>query len=292
MKTALIYNPAAGSFRAARLDALLRAMQGAGFAVEAVPTSASGAHIPSGAQLVCVHGGDGTVRDCVQALGERIATTPICVAPSGTINLIARELGYPTNPARFAWMIAKAAERGSEGWMRSPLYSFSGIPIVACLSVGPDSAAVAALDPALKMRIGRYAYLAAGAGLWRNWPRGSISLTGELADGSPFEQQAGALFVSRAGLYAGPFRLSPRAGLASDALELVTMRQAGRRRTVAFGSAVALRLPTDRLKLAETRTVRRLSIEDSPVPIQIDGDRIDLQSGIVEPTGLSVTYLA
>ena len=90
----LVYNPVSGSFSQAHCNALRDALEGEGFAVTMMPTTAAGAQLSGKAELVCVHGGDGTLRDTVQALGEDAGSVALAVAPSGTINLVARELGY------------------------------------------------------------------------------------------------------------------------------------------------------------------------------------------------------
>ena len=153
----LVYNPVSGSFSDDHLEALRDALIEAGFRVTPMPTTAAGARLSGQADLVCVHGGDGTLRDTVQALGERAGSMPICVAPSGTINLVARELGYPRSPQRFAEAVREAWDRGPESWVQSPLYRLGDMPIVSCVSIGPDGHAVARVDSRLKQRIGRYA---------------------------------------------------------------------------------------------------------------------------------------
>ena len=92
MRLDLVYNPVAGSFRQGRLDALIAAFAARGATVTALPTTRDGAQLSGSADLVCVHGGDGTLRDTVQALGARAGEVPLCIAPAGTINLVAREL--------------------------------------------------------------------------------------------------------------------------------------------------------------------------------------------------------
>ena len=91
------------------------------------------------ADLVCVHGGDGTLRDTVQALGTRAGKMPLCIAPAGKINLDARELGYRSDPGQLAGQIMAAWERGPDSWVRAPLYTLGDLPVVSCLSIGPDS---------------------------------------------------------------------------------------------------------------------------------------------------------
>ena len=194
----LVYNPVSGSFSDDHLEALRDALIEAGFRVTPMPTTADGARLSGEADLVCVHGGDGTLRDTVQALGERAGSMPICVAPSGTINLVARELGYPRSPQRFAGAVREAWDRGPESWVQSPLYRLGDMPIVSCVSIGPDSHAVARVDSRLKQRIGRYAYVVALAQQMREWPRDTMTIRGELADGERFEYEAEAAIVSHA----------------------------------------------------------------------------------------------
>ena len=212
MKLDLIYNPVAGSFRARRLDALVRAFERRGASVTALPTTREGVRLSGSAELVCVHGGDGTLRDTVQALGSRAGEVPLCIAPAGTINLVARELGYPRDPDRLAALVCAAWERGPDAWTRAPLYTLGEMPVVACLSIGPDSHAVAHVSGALKRRIGRLAYVVAMLQVLRDWPRETMTITGELADGTAFECEAAAVIVSHGALFAGISRVGGIAG--------------------------------------------------------------------------------
>jgi diacylglycerol kinase family enzyme len=290
MKLDLLYNPAAGSFRQADLEALARAFEMRGCAVDVTPTRPKGTELSGNADMVCVMGGDGALRQVVKAMGADAGRVPLCIAPAGTINLVARELGYRRKREEFAEQVLAAWQRGSESWMASPLFAFADHPIIACLSIGPDSAAVANLDPALKMKIGRYAYGAAAFRLLRDWPRRPVAVSGELADGTLFECEAEGVFVARGRYYAGPFSLSRRAALTSETFELVTLKRASRRASLAFGSALAARLPLDRIGLAEIRTVRRVALEDSGLPMQVDGDSVPLSAGEVAPSGMTLKF--
>ncbi|WP_379547577.1 diacylglycerol/lipid kinase family protein [Qipengyuania sp. DSG2-2] len=294
MKMDLVYNPVAGSFRAERLDRLVEAFAAHGFAVQPMATTAAGAVLSGEADLVCVHGGDGTLRDTVQALmqktGEDAGATPLCLAPAGTINLVARELGYARDPGALARQIAASCARGSEGWVHSPLYALGETPIVSCLSIGPDSHAVAGVSPALKKRIGRYAYGAAMMKQLRRWPRAPMPINGELADGSLFETQAEAAIVSHGALYGGPFRLSRLAALQADSVELITMRQSTRTGTAALMTAAMLGRQVEGMRGIEIRTCRRISFADCVAPVQVDGDHMPECAHTIEPTGISLRY--
>ncbi len=286
----LVYNPTAGSFHEGRLAALIEAFRLHNIDARPVATAIGSVALSANADCVCVHGGDGTLRDTVQALRARASSVPLCIAPAGTINLVARELGYAKDPTKLAGQIRAAWDRGPQSWTRSPLYRLGDTPIVSCMSVGPDSAAVAGIKPALKRRIGRYAYVVSAMRQMYRWQRQPMALTGELADGTPFACEAEMMILSRGALYAGPFRLSPAAGLRSDSVELITIRRSTRFSAMAFSAAAAVRLPVGKLGLCEIRSVRRISFEETVIPLQIDGDIMPYGTGSIAPSGLNLTY--
>jgi diacylglycerol kinase family enzyme len=291
MKLDIVYNPVAGSFRPRRLVALVRAFERRGAVVTALPTTREGVQLSGDADLICVHGGDGTLRDTVQALGERAGEVPLCIAPAGTINLVARELGYVRDPEGFAAQVCAAWERGPDSWVRAPLYTLGDMPVVACISIGPDSHAVARVSGALKRRIGRFAYVVAMLQVMRDWPREAMKVTGELADGTPFACEAAAVIVSHGALFAGPFRLSPSASLTVDAVELIVLERPTRRRIAAFTAAAFGGWPLDKLGLATFRTARRIAFDRCVSPVQVDGDHMPDCAFAIGPSGMSLRYV-
>ena len=274
VKLHLVFNPASGQFRQERLEALTAALEAQGFDPVLVPSRIDGLMIPSEARLVCVFGGDGTLRLVAQALGDRIGDVALCVCPSGTINLVARELGYAADPGTFAARLAKAWARGPAAWVVSPLVETGTTPVVSCLSIGPDSLAVAGVSGALKARIGRLAYAVAGLKLLWRWPRAVLRIRAETPAGGVLVLDAEAMFVARGRYYAGPFRLSRAARLGSAGFELVTLPSASRMRCAAFMLALALGLRPERLGLARVQTVRTLTIDPGTMPVQVDGDTV------------------
>lgn len=290
MNLDLVYNPVAGSFRPERLEALVRAFTAHGAKVTPVATTLRGVPISPDAELVCVHGGDGTLRDTVQSLGARAGAVPLCIAPAGTINLVAREIGYVRKPKALADQVLRAWDR-PEGWVRAPLYTLGDLPVVSCLSIGPDSHAVARVSPALKRRLGRMAYVVALLRVLREWPRETMSLSGELTDGTPFKCEAAAVIVSHGALYAGPFRLSPGASLAADSVELIVLERPSRRGVAAFTAAAFAGWPLDRLGLASFRSVRRVAFDRCVHPVQVDGDHISDCGFAVGPSGMTLRYV-
>ncbi len=288
----LVYNPVSGSFSQPHLDDLVAALGDAGFAVTPMPTTADGAELSGTADLICVHGGDGTLRDVVRALGGKADETPLCIAPSGTINLVARELGYPRKPRDFARKLAEAWANGDRSWVHAPLYLLGEMPIVSCLSIGPDSHAVARVSGKLKQRIGRYAYVVAMMQQMREWPRAPMTVRGTTSDGEDFADEAEAVIVSNAALYAGPFRLSPEAALHADSVELITVGEGTRLRILTLSLAAMLGLPVERFAKAKVRSCRRIEFDRCVTPVQVDGDHMPDCAYAIAPSGLTLRYVA
>lgn len=98
-KVWVIINPAAGQDQPI-LKSLNTAFQEQGLDWEIALTREKGdgrrlAHhaVQSGAELVMVYGGDGTVMEC--ASGMSGSQVPLAILPGGTANVMARELGLP-----------------------------------------------------------------------------------------------------------------------------------------------------------------------------------------------------
>ena len=202
------------------------------------------------------------------------ALPPIAVFPVGTINLVARELGYPARPERFIRRIETDRE------ILSPLARLNGAPFIACLSVGVDALAVATLSEGLKARIGRLAYVEAMSRLLAKWPRHRLTVR---AAGEEFEAEA--LFVLRGKFYAGPWTLHPEAHLGHGALRVLVLPRA-RRRDLAFLAARALggmKAPHPDWRHLEVDALEVTA--DHPVPVQADGDAVGMLPARIAMSG-------
>jgi diacylglycerol kinase (ATP) len=112
--------------------------------------------------LVCAMGGDGTVRAVASVL--RGTQVPYGLLPSGTGNLLARNLGIPVNSLEDALEIAV---RGQDRAIDVGLATFDdGVERVFVVmgGVGLDAAIMAHTDDGLKKRVGWGAYVVAGGG--------------------------------------------------------------------------------------------------------------------------------
>lgn len=262
MKVILAFNPLAGSYSKRRLERLAAEFEAIGHSIclvdsQYVAVTAKSRH----ADLVCVVGGDGTLRDViVQIEGQH--RLPVCIYPAGTINLVAREAGYPRDLARFVKRVATASSYRVHhyGLLNDKFF-------LACASVGPDSLAVADLSVALKQRIGRLAYLMSFIQLLWSWPRMDlrVSVNGHT-------DRCEAAFVLKGHFFAGPWTLASPANLTAPEFHVLLLPRARRRDYLqlvlfaVFGS------------FFEDKTWRRLVCTDVEIdarehyPVQADGD--------------------
>jgi diacylglycerol kinase (ATP) len=269
LRIALVYNPGMARHRLARIAALHRALAVRGHHASHHDSASFDCRRDTPkADLVCVCGGDGTVRMVAgrQAAGRTealAALPPLAVFPVGTINLVARELGYPAAPEAFIGRIDQDRS------VLSPLATLNGVPFVACLSIGVDALAVASVSEGLKARVGRLAYVEAMSRVLRKWPRHRLTVR---TQDETFAAEA--LFVLRGRFYAGPWTLHPEAHLGHGALRVLALPRARRRDVLSLaGRALAgMRAPHPDWRYLEVDWLEVTS--DQRVPVQADGDPV------------------
>ena len=262
----LITNPDAGSYRAAKIEALHRAFSRQGAKVTLTHSGPGrDAQIAEDADLIVVAGGDGTLRHvAIAALASR-KTIPIACFPMGTVNLLHLEQGGPASPDDFA----KAALGRPQEHLHVPA-TINGHMFLACASIGPDSRAVANVSLWLKSRVGRYAYGIAMMGMLPRWKRSQLTL---IIDGQ--EHRCEAVYIAKGAYFAGPYSFAPDARRTVPTLHVVALKSASRRNFMRFVLALVRgrSLHEDRNILAfECST---LDVHgDADCPVQADGDVI------------------
>jgi YegS/Rv2252/BmrU family lipid kinase len=111
--------------------------------------------VTEGADIVFVWGGDGTVQQCIDAVAG--SGTVIAILPAGTANLLAANLGIPTD-------LTEAVRVGLHG-ERRPLDtgSVNGEHFTVMAGAGFDALMIKEADAGMKDRVGRVAYVWTGA---------------------------------------------------------------------------------------------------------------------------------
>lgn len=259
----VIANPRAGRHKARRIASLVRAFEDAGATVHYTECGAGPPPIREDATHVCVAAGDGTVRHVAGQIARSGHAVALCIYPAGTINLLAREAGYPSRASDFARQVLAAEPRRRH----YPVTLGDGY-FFACAGVGPDSLAVARVSSRLKRAIGRLAYAAAFLGVAAKWPRHRIVLSSGGA-----EVECEAFYAAKGRYYAGSWSFAPQARLDDPVLHVVALRKARRRDYARF--VWALLRGRDPASLANVTVLTCTSLQatsDALLPLQADGD--------------------
>ncbi|WP_329500773.1 diacylglycerol kinase family protein [Kitasatospora herbaricolor] len=234
--------------------------------------AAAGA-VEAGADLVVACGGDGTVTACAHALaGTGVA---LAIVPCGTGNLLARNLGLPSDPAR-----ALAEALGGEP-RRIDLAMADGDGIGATVvsamaGIGLDAATMADTRRSAKDRYGWPAYLPP---LVRHLRDRRMRLTITLDEAPPVHRRAAMAVVGNVGALQGGIRLLPDARPDDGVLDLVLVHPRG----LTGWPEAAARLLTgrvgggsaDRAAPFEHFRARRILITaDRDQPRELDGESL------------------
>ena len=262
----LFVNETAGAWSHKRSEALQRAFEAAGARIILSPSDAGPLNIDDNADHICVVGGDGTLRHVAAAVSRTSRSPSISIYPTGTVNLIARECGYPVDPGRLL----------RAHWPTRPnaVTTFATIGqtiLMGVASVGPDSLAVANLSPRLKQRIGRAAYVLSFLAILGRWPRPQLEI---VADDRVIACEA--VYIAKGRFFAGPWSFAPDAAVDRPLLHVVALKRATRSDFLRF----AWKMWRGRTLVADPNIVGfscsalALSGAGHP-PLQADGDIVD-----------------
>ena len=254
-----------------------------------------------GAKLVLAAGGDGTVRAVAEALRDRDAT--LALLPSGTGNLLARNIGVPFSSVEDACAIAfQGATRRidigiatavREGGERSE-HAF-----LVMAGIGIDAQLIANTKPELKRRVGWLAYVDAG---FRSLPKARKLRVRFRVDGDP-ERTAhvSSILFANCGTLPGNMELIPDGAVDDGMFDVAILQPASifgwlriwRKVTwenrVLRKSSLGRRIVrfTDRAVRTQLSYLRGASAQvrlDRPEPFELDGDAF----GDVVGLGLAV----
>ncbi|CAA7621773.1 Sphingosine kinase and enzyme related to eukaryotic diacylglycerol kinase [Candidatus Terasakiella magnetica] len=265
----VIHNPTAGRHKKRRLLEVVERLDCLGCVVTCRETGRRGDAEAFAAEASCAEydvvvaaGGDGTVNEVLNGLGQGDSTLGLGVIPLGTANVLACEIGLdPKNPDQIARTIAFGPTRlihvGVANCRRFLLMAGAGL----------DAHVVAGVSTALKRRAGKLAYVVESLkqAVGYDFPMLTIS-----ADGVEYE---GRMVVACKGrFYGGPFIAAPNASLEAPLLEVCILPNTGMGGFLRYGLALPLG------KLASLPEVQVISAKTLLItgprgaPVQGDGD--------------------
>jgi diacylglycerol kinase (ATP) len=161
----------------------------------------------SSADLVIACGGDGTIQEVASGLAH--SKTPLAILPSGTANVLARELNIPRNPLDAADCIPSLTPR------RIAVGRCGVDYFLLMAGVGMDAETIDQVDPLWKSRVGTPAFWYAGL---RHWSTGGFTPLSVVADGT--EYRCSFIVAGRVSRYGGSLRIARQASLFSDRFDL------------------------------------------------------------------------
>jgi diacylglycerol kinase (ATP) len=272
----LISNPNAGrggAHRASAVDRFCEHLNSHGIKVEVVHTTGPGEAehlaaraVTEGVREVIVSGGDGTINEALQALVGNEARLGIW--PSGTANVLARELNLPFSAEAAAEVIARARQR--------PIYAGCAIEeqtarrryFVLMAGLGLDASIVRRVRPRLKRRVGEAAFWYSGLEHLARWQPVPFKVE---VDGQTFPATFAA--IGKAAHYGGNLAITPRARLGEPEFEICLINSRSRIRFLYLLShAMRGGVTRDTPGVRFIRTKRTRATGD--VLVQADGELI------------------
>jgi diacylglycerol kinase (ATP) len=272
MKAFVVLNPAAGKSAHEAVREALRRRFGASrieYEVhETLKTQKVGeivrARMREGFDLAVAAGGDGTVSDVIDGLVG--VPKPLGIIPTGTGNLIARELGIPQDAEEAVEVIASAPRSRKIDAMRIGRRVF-----VLNASVGISAAVVGSTTRESKNRFGRIAYF--GTAVWKVFTSRSRYLV-VAVDGQAHEYRAVEAAIMNCGMLARTLHpKGPEISIDDGHLDVWILGPKAIRDYPRYIRGILGGRPVDlaRFITAETSVTIRSSV---PIPVQADGDII------------------
>jgi len=218
--------------------------------------------VESGAAVVFVCGGDGTV---LAALGALAGTdTAMAILPVGTGNLLAANLGISTDlPAGIQVALEGALRRIDLGTTDQQYFAVMA-------GMGFDARMLEATSETAKARIGWPAYL---LGALRHLTDRPMRLRIRVDDGEPIHRRARSVLIANVGRLQGGVKLLIQAAPDDGLLDIAILTPHTLRHWAALGWAVLRR----RQQVPSMQVLRGAKVEilsNRPQPRQLDGDLI------------------
>jgi diacylglycerol kinase family enzyme len=219
--------------------------------------------IESGAEVVFVCGGDGTVMSAVSALVGTEAS--MAVLPAGTGNLLAANLGLSTD-------LAAGLAVALEGGLRClDVGTLDGRHFAVMAGMGFDAHMLDATSDTAKKHIGWPAYVLGAIKHLKDRP---MRVTVRIDGGPPMRRRARSVLVANVGRLQGGVQLLSKAQPDDGLLDIAILTPSTLRKWAAMGWGLLRR--RNRIPSMEVFRGSRIEvISDRPQPRQLDGDLVE-----------------
>jgi diacylglycerol kinase (ATP) len=277
VRVCVIFNPAARGEKARRFrrhldkvgaQSTLKLTSGPGDARRLAAEA-----VAEGFQTVVAAGGDGTVNEVLNGLGDSpsgFEQVRLGVLPLGTVNVFARELAIPPKLER-AWAVI---QQGRETHIDLPKVEYSGngsqksLYFAQLAGAGLDARAIELVRWELKKKVGPLAYVFAGLQALLDAP---LNIT---AAGAQHKIIGGLVLIGNGRLYGGPFRIFPKADLRDGLLDVCVFPRLSWFTLARCGPPLLLRgqLPASATESFQANSLTLSSL--APTPFEADGELV------------------
>jgi len=216
--------------------------------------------IAQGYKTIVAAGGDGTVNEVVNGIGE--ADVAFGILPIGTMNVFALELGIPMNNLRKAWDVIEA------GFTRSvDLPTGNGEYFVQLAGVGLDAEVVRQTTPDFKRALGPVSYVVSLAHVAAGKPP-ELTIT----DAEGIERKGCFVLVGNGRYYGGPLVLFRDAKLDDGLLDVVVFKNQSHWDVMRYVHAILFQAHPELhdVEYFQSKSIRVESAAD--VPVELDGE--------------------
>jgi diacylglycerol kinase (ATP) len=269
------------------LPLILDALRGLGYDVEERETQGPGdatrlarQGVADGFHVICVIGGDGTVNETINGLAG--SDVPLAIIPTGTVNVLAMELGIPLEPPDAVQLL----DTGSISWIDLGLAGERYFGLMA--GVGMDAAVVASLNPVMKKAFKEAAFAVQGFANYLTKEEPLIRVTSA-------ERTVEGYFAvfGNSSNYGGGFGITPLADMRDGLLDVCVLTDKSFLSTIWYWTAALINAHIKHPKVEYFRTEEAEIVtveEGKEVLVQTDGEvagRLPLTCRIV-PRALRV----
>jgi len=251
------------------LPLILDSLRGLGYDVDERETQGVGdakrlalEAVEMGHDLVCVIGGDGTVNETINGLAG--AEVPLAIVPTGTVNVLAMELGIPLEPPD----AVKLLEVGTMSWIDLGLAGDRYFGLMA--GVGMDAAVVASLNPIMKKAFKEAAFAVQGFANYLTKEEPLIRVT-------TAERTVEGYFAvfGNSSNYGGGFGITPLADMRDGLLDVCVLKDKSFLSTIWYWTAALINAHITHPKVEYFRTEKAEIVtveEGKEVLVQTDGE--------------------
>jgi YegS/Rv2252/BmrU family lipid kinase len=248
----------AAELRQRGADLVIRATTRAGEGTEIARQAAE-----QGADVLLACGGDGTLNEAVNGLVG--SDTALATFPGGTMNVWAREVGIPTDPARNAALLWDGERR------RVDLGRAGNRYFLLMAGIGLDADVAAHVTTPEKRRWGPLAYLGRGIVTGVRWPLQRMWI---LLDDRSIRRRVLFAVIGNTRLYGGVVNITHHAVADDGMLDVCIFGGRGLPEKLAHTARLALRLHT-RAPTVEYYRAHQITLVTRPrTYVQVDGDMI------------------